>query len=253
MPKAVKTKKATNSPKAPFKFKRHILAPFLGIFAFVMVMALLNLQWVEAQVQYHFLSDIDQSTLAISTESPANITTPTLSIPKLHASAPIIFTNAIDEASIEEGLKDGVVHFGASVDIGKRGNSVIFGHSSGLPWSDGNYKFIFTLLDKLTTGDKIVIDSKGTRYIYEVSGSKVVTPDTVSVLRQSDSYTLTLITCSPVGSNAKRLVVTAKQISPVPEKAKITEPKIPNTPKVITSKSLPSNTSSFWKSIKELF
>ena len=236
MPHAAQ-KKLTNSPKAPFRFKRHILAPFAGVIVFVSILGLLNTQWVVAQAQYRFAKPLNSAELSISTTTPVSITVPTLSIPKLRASAPIVFVASTAENDIENGLNKGVVHYGASVAPGVRGNGVIFGHSSGLPWSQGRYKYIFTLLDKLEKNDKIIIDNGGTRYIYAVSGSEVVTPETVSVLQQSSDYILTLITCTPVGTNSKRLVVTAHQISPVPTGPQ--EMSIPLPPKPVTSVNLP--------------
>ena len=38
----------------------------------------------------------------------------------------------------------------------------------------------------------------------------------MTVLEQKNEYQITLITCTPVGTNLKRLIVTAKQISPIP-------------------------------------
>lgn len=252
MPKK-KVEKVTNSPKAPFKFTRHILAPFSGIFIFFMVLGLLNFQWIQAQAQYRFAKPVDTSSITISTTSPSNITVPTISIPKLRASAPIVFVANTENWAIEKGLQNGVVHFGGSVNPGQRGNIVIFGHSSGLPWSEGRYKFIFTLLDKLETDDKIIIDSAGTRYIYSVVGSKVVKPEDTSVLNQTKENLLTLITCTPVGTNSKRLIVTAKQISPVPTPPSATEAVTPVAEHPVTSVSLPSNSPSFWQTIKDLF
>lgn len=227
----------TNSPKAPFKFKRHIFAPFAGAFVFIAVLGLLNSQWIVAQMQYRFAEPLNNTELVINTTTPADITVPTLSIPKLRASAPIIFVNSTLDNDIQKGLNNGVVHYGASVVPGLRGNDVIFGHSSGLPWSQGRYKYIFTLLDKLEIEDKIIIDNNGTRYIYAVSKKEVVSPDTVSVLNQTNGYTLTLITCTPVGTNSKRLVITAHQISPMPTEN--SEKSMPLPPRPITSVNLP--------------
>jgi hypothetical protein len=92
----------------------------------------------------------------------------------------------------------------------------IFGHSSNDWWQPGNYKQIFVLLDKLKAGDQIEITYQSKRYTYEVTGSRVVLPTAMSVLDPTSSPTLTLITCTPIGTSLKRLVVTAKQIDPAP-------------------------------------
>jgi sortase A len=72
------------------------------------------------------------------------------------------------------------------------------------------------MLDKLASNDRIYVDYKGTRYIYRISSTKVVPPTDISVLNHGDDPQLTLITCTPVGTNKNRLIVQAKQISPDP-------------------------------------
>jgi sortase A len=81
------------------------------------------------------------------------------------------------------------------------------------------------------------VDFKGKRYIYRVTTTKVVTPNDVSVLGQTKTPTLTLITCTPVGTSKNRFIVQARQVSPDPSTAEklettqykpITTSKIPN-------------------------
>ena len=78
---------------------------------------------------------------------------------------------------------------------------------------------MFVLLDKLAPGDTISLDYQSHRYTYQVTDSKVVEPTDVGVLSSTSSPTLTLITCTPPGTSLRRLVVTAKQIDPDPNKA----------------------------------
>ena len=95
---------------------------------------------------------------------------------------------------------------------------VIFGHSSGQVWAPGDYKFIFTLLNKVAVNDAVYVDYNGTRYTYKVTGTEVVNPSDVKVLDQGTGHNLTLITCTPVGTSKSRLIVHAAQISPAPTK-----------------------------------
>jgi hypothetical protein len=85
-----------------------------------------------------------------------------------------------------------------------------------MPWTPGVYKFVFTLLDKLQAGDEIIVDYNGTRYIYRINSTEVVSPDNINVLKPTDpkKHSLELITCTPVGTSKNRLVVHAEQISP---------------------------------------
>jgi sortase A len=108
---------------------------------------------------------------------------------------------------------------------------VIVGHSSDFPWSDGKYKNVFALLDKLAVGDKIVVTYGSEKYIYQVTGSKVVKPTDLSVLKKTASPTLTLLTCYPVGSTRSRLIVTAKLLSDNAGSVQTTDP--------LTGESLP--------------
>lgn len=68
----------------------------------------------------------------------------------------------------------------------------------------------FYLLDKVERDDVIVLRWQGKEYQYRVTGSRVVQPDDVSVLAQTEQPQLTLITCTPLFSTARRLVVTAE-------------------------------------------
>src|ERR1700683_2152880 len=148
---------------------------------------------------------------AVTTSAPA---ADTISIPKINVEAPVIYQQSTNENDIETALESGVVHYGNTALPGQNGNVAIFGHSSNDWWQPGNYKFVFVLLDKLSPGDLVTIDYNSTAYTYQVTGSKIVDPTDVAVLDPTTTPTLTLITCSPPGTSLRRLVVTAKQISP---------------------------------------
>lgn len=136
-----------------------------------------------------------------------------LYIPKIKVSAPIIWD--APENEILSKLKDGVVHYSPTAKPGEIGNVFIIGHSSGFFWQ-GNYTQVFTLLDKLVIGDKIYIKDKDKEYAYQVANIITVKPNQTEVLNPSDKPILSLMTCVPVGTNLKRLVVQADQISPEP-------------------------------------
>jgi LPXTG-site transpeptidase (sortase) family protein len=221
--RAAKPKKPAKvvHPKATITFRRNILPPILGVLMTLGVLGLLNGQWLVAQYQYRFVdrpSSINLSTNPATTDPNAP---PRIFIPKINVSAPVITdTKTYDQGPVQLALRRGVVQYGtASASPGQKGNTVLIGHSSGQLWAPGDYKFVFTMLDKLVNDDRILVDYKGTRYIYRVSESKVVPPTDLSVLRASDTPELTLITCTPVGSSKNRLVITARQISPKPETA----------------------------------
>ena len=145
-------------------------------------------------------------------------------IPKINVDAPVIYdVPSIDEHVVQEKLKGGVVHYpipGASSVPGQVGNTVVLGHSSNDVFDDGAYKFVFVQLDKLEKGDTFYLNYLGTRYTYSVTEKKIILPTEVSSLViATDKPIATLVTCTPVGTAQKRLVVMAEQISPDPTAA----------------------------------
>lgn len=139
-----------------------------------------------------------------------------ISIPKINVHAPLIDVAGRNEADVQKGLQNGVIHYDSTPEPGQPGNSVFFGHSSNDWWEPGNYKFVFVLLDKLAIGDQFTIDYQSKRYTYEVTSTTVVEPNNLSVLAPTSEPTVTIITCTPPGTSWKRLVVSAKQVDPSP-------------------------------------
>jgi len=116
------------------------------------------------------------------------------------------------EKDMQKALKDGVVHYPGTSLPGQTGNIVITGHSSYFPWDPGRFKDVFALLHKVIKGDRIVMYWNQKKYLYEVTDIKVVSPSNIEVLKQTPNEQLTLITCTPVGTNLKRLIVVATPV-----------------------------------------
>lgn len=149
---------------------------------------------------------------------------PKLIIPKINVEAPVVYgINSLAEATVQNALKDGVVHYpvpGASSLPGEKGNNVIIGHSSNDVFDDGKYKFVFVQLDKLEPGDTFYLHYGGLRYTYSVTKKEVILPTEINkLILPTDRPVATLITCTPIGTAEKRLVVYADQISPDPDTA----------------------------------
>ncbi len=117
------------------------------------------------------------------------------------------------EGEMQEALKGGVVHYPGTSLPGQTGNIVITGHSSYFPWDPGRFKDVFALLHKAIEGDEIIIYYEQDKYVYTINEIKVVLPEDIEVLKQTPQDKLTLITCTPVGTNLKRLIVTATPTS----------------------------------------
>lgn len=144
-------------------------------------------------------------------------------IPKINVDAPIVMNVGPTNAEQLDAMANGIAHVrypGASSEPGQVGNSVFSGHSSS-DWTDtGAYKFIFVQLERLAIDDVVYINYESKRYSYKVYDIKVVEPtDTAALNYTGDDPVITLITCTPLGTADKRLLVFAKQISPDPAKA----------------------------------
>jgi sortase A len=246
-------KRVGEHPKGAFSFRRNVLPPLLGLVVMLAVMGIINGQYISAQLYYRYGSNDTTITSAPASNLQLDPNAaPVIAIPTIGVKAPVIFEPSYKESQVQLALRRGVVKFATTADPGQNGNVVIFGHSSGQPWAPGDYKFVFTALDRLKPGDKIYIDYKGQRYIYQMASSQVVLPEEVGVINPTDKPTLTLITCSPVGTSLKRLVVRANQISPKP--AITTEVTASTTTQPAKPASLPNGEqTSFWQSIRELF
>jgi len=134
-------------------------------------------------------------------------------ISKIEVDAPIIIPKSSDQVDILLALKKGVAMNPDSVKPGKKGTTVISGHSSPHLTYSGNYNTVFSLLNKLDSGDKIIIYFEKQRLIYLIKNKYIFYPDE-AVLPPEDKTksTLILMSCWPVGTNWKRIAVEARQI-----------------------------------------
>ncbi len=148
---------------------------------------------------------------------------PRLIIPKINVDVPVLYDVGSDYDSQMAAMAKGVAHFsipGANSHPGVVGNTVLSGHSSNDLFDQGDYKFIFAQLDKLTVGDTIYANYNSKRYTYVVTKMEVVKPNEINKLIYPTSKPiLTLITCTPLGTAINRLLVTAEQVSPDPSQA----------------------------------
>lgn len=143
---------------------------------------------------------------------------PRLIIPKINVDTPVFYDIPTDKASQDKAMENGVAHFGipgANSHPGQVGNTVLSGHSSNDVFAAGDYKFIFMQLEKLEVGDTIYANYEGKRYTYVVTSKEIVLPSEVNKLvYDTNKPVMTLITCTPLGTALKRLLVTAEQVYP---------------------------------------
>ncbi|MBU0981115.1 sortase [Patescibacteria group bacterium] len=113
------------------------------------------------------------------------------------------------EKEIQDSLLQGAVLYPGTAAPGTKGNTFITGHSSNVFWEPSPYNTLFALLPKIKEGDDIYVTYNQTEYHYKVTSKREVSPKDVGILAQGNGYNLTLMTCTPVGTNLKRLVVSA--------------------------------------------
>jgi len=117
------------------------------------------------------------------------------------------------EGAIQEALQRGVVHYPGTANPGQYGNFFATGHSSYYPWDPGTYKDVFALLEQLEVGDVYYVYFNQKKYTYKIITKKEVNPEDISVLQQpTDQKISTLMTCTPVGTDIRRLILQAEQV-----------------------------------------
>ncbi|MFA4930675.1 MAG: sortase [Patescibacteria group bacterium] len=136
-----------------------------------------------------------------------------LVIPSLQIAAPIVYLDDASEPVLQQKLKEGVGHYPLTALPGEVGNVFIFGHSSYYWWDWSEYNSVFANLESIGDQAKILVFYDDNIYVYQVEITKVVGPDEVSVLAQGEERELSLMTCTPLGTNLNRFVVTAKLVS----------------------------------------
>ena len=154
-----------------------------------------------------------------------------LIIPKLNVDVPLTFGVGVD--GVMSAMNYGVVHYrinGASAYPGEIGNFVVMGHSAGDIYSSNQYKFIFSGLERLEEGDIMYVHYNSTRFTYRMVGREIILPTEVSKLViETNKPMMTLVTCWPLGTSQKRLLVSAEQIAPSYDGAETHEEKVENS------------------------
>ena len=128
-------------------------------------------------------------------------------IPKIGVKAPIGWD--VKNADIMDQLEKNVVHLDGTSKPGGPGDVFLTGHSSNYWWKHGDYNTVFALLPQLNEGDEIIVTYQGEFHYYKITGKQEVKKDEVSSYVDSDTPKLTLMTCVPVGTNLRRLLVFA--------------------------------------------
>jgi sortase A len=105
----------------------------------------------------------------------------------------------------KDDLKKGPGHYPETPLPGQLGNSAIAGHRTtfGQPFFD---------VDKLDSGDEIILTTLNGRYVYRVTGQQIVSPSDYQVIATTDptQATLTLTSCHPKYTARERIIIFAE-------------------------------------------
>lgn len=178
-----------------------------------------DLQEISNRVAYNALSN-----LPLGPDKPSLLPTLDYSlaangelvIPKLNIHAPLIWSNS--DKNFTADLEKGLIHYPGTAYPGQEGVAYVSGHSSNYVWSKSPYSHIFSRIDEMRVGDEFFISmpkagggSVSLRYVV-VSKNEYKPEDQSqfeSALSGSESI-VNLSTCWPLGSTAKRMVVSGK-------------------------------------------
>ncbi len=147
-----------------------------------------------------------------------------LKIPAIDLDLPIY------HGTSETVLHRGVGHLqGTALPVGGEATHSVLTAHRGLATSE-----LFTRLDEVGEGDTFTVEVFGEVVTYEVVETQVVQPEeTETLLPQRGRDLMTLVTCTPLGINSHRILVTGERVIPTPQAdldAQGRDPEIPTFP-----------------------
>lgn len=135
-----------------------------------------------------------------------------IEIPKISIEAPIIFSSNPERSELVKDLDKGAVFYPGSVYPGQAGQMIVLGHSAPLGWPKIKHDWVFSDLEELSAGDKIMIHLNNRQYTYIVT-KKTIIQRGADIPRNPDlasKNVLTLISCWPPGKDYQRIAVDAE-------------------------------------------
>jgi sortase A len=130
--------------------------------------------------------------IAIPTPSPRQATR--LIVSAIGVDAPVV------QGDGWEQLKKGIAQHLGTGDPGQPGNLVVSAHND-------IFGEIFRDLDQLQPGDQIEVYTQVEKFVYVITGARIVEPTEVSVMDPTVGPTITLISCYPYLVDTQRIVV----------------------------------------------
>ncbi len=149
----------------------------------------------EAEIPEH-LRPLMQSYADLPIPTPGAQQARQIQIPAIGLSAPVVLGDGWEQ------LKKGVGQHVGTANPGETGNVVVSAHND-------IFGELFKDLDKLKTGDTIILTTQDRSFTYVVTGTQIVEPTRVDLMAPTPEKTLTMISCYPYRIDNQRIVVTA--------------------------------------------
>ena len=141
-----------------------------------------------------------------------------ISLEKISVAAPMVWSKSENDKDQLADLQHGVAHFSKTAAPGQKGNMIISGHSSNYIWAKGDFNYIFQNLNNLSPGDLVDVktvqqNGKVIVYQYKVVEKFTTIPNDARIFEETGLPMITLSTCWPVGSSARRLIVRGELVN----------------------------------------
>ncbi len=149
----------------------------------------------DAEIPEH-LRPLMQSYADLPIPTPGAQQARQIQIPAIGLSAPVVLGDGWEQ------LKKGVGQHVGTANPGETGNVVVSAHND-------IFGELFKDLDKLKTGDTIILTTQDRSFTYVVTGTQIVEPTRVDLMAPTPEKTLTMISCYPYRIDNQRIVVTA--------------------------------------------
>lgn len=150
----------------------------------------------ESEIPEHLRAHVQaMANLPLPTSSPEQAIR--IRIPAISVDAPVVMGDG------PEQLKKGVGQYIYSSNPGQNGNLILSAHND-------IFGEIFRDLDKLQSGDEVIVYTNQRAYTYLVQQQQVVGPLQVEVMAPTADPVVTLISCYPYMVDNQRIVITAK-------------------------------------------
>ncbi|EKD56964.1 MAG: hypothetical protein ACD_58C00037G0008 [uncultured bacterium] len=141
-----------------------------------------------------------------------NISYDNLIIPKIDLKESINWR--VSELDFTTQLTKGIIHAKSSnLPSDGSGNILLIGYSSLPFWQNQGGSTVFSLLNKLSLGDRINIRYQDNYYVYQVKNKLISNSELIDLNNPSDKQLLTLMTYWPIGVNSHKLFVVSELIS----------------------------------------